>query len=307
MEIKEWLTDETKAGMRLDVFVAGCLPDASRAFIKERIGAGDVLVDGMVKKPSYKLKGGEQVQVTLPEPKRADIEAEAIPLDIVYEDADVLVVNKPKGMVVHPAPGATSGTLVNALMAHTGALSTINGVMRPGIVHRIDKDTTGLLMVAKNDKAHQSLAAQLAAHSITRQYVALVKGIVAPNKGTVDMPIGRHPKDRVRMAVVKENSKEAVTHFTTLTRYAQGYTLMAFQLETGRTHQIRVHMQAIGHPIAGDPLYGGERGNPFHTQGQCLHARVLGFTHPTTGERMTFEAPLPADFQAILDGLTACQ
>lgn len=307
MEIKEWLTDETKAGTRLDVFVAGCLPDASRAFIKERIAAGDVLVDGMVKKPSYKLKGGEQVQVTLPEPKRADIEAEAIPLDIVYEDADVLVVNKPKGMVVHPAPGATSGTLVNALMAHTGALSTINGVMRPGIVHRIDKDTTGLLMVAKNDKAHQSLAAQLAAHSITRQYVALVKGIVAPNKGTVDMPIGRHPKDRVRMAVVKENSKEAVTHFTTLTRYAQGYTLMAFQLETGRTHQIRVHMQAIGHPIAGDPLYGGERGNPFQTQGQCLHARVLGFTHPTTGERMTFEAPLPADFQAILDGLTACQ
>ena len=205
--------------------------------------------------------------------------------------------------MVHPAPGSPSGTLVNALMHHTGALSNINGVYRPGIIHRIDKDTSGLLMVAKNNAAHQNLTEQLKAHTITRQYKALVKGIMENNRGTIDMPIGRHPKDRVRMAVVKENSKEAVTHFETLKRYAEGYTLMQFRLETGRTHQIRVHMQAIGYPIAGDPLYKGDKKNPFKTEGQCLHAELLGFKHPRTGEYMEFSAPLPEAFQAILDGL----
>ncbi len=234
------------------------------------------------------------------------MEAEDIPLDIVYEDGDVLVVNKPKGMVVHPAPGNYTGTLVNALMYHTTDLSRINGVNRPGIIHRIDKDTSGLLMVAKNDLAHKSLSAQLKDHSITRQYRALVKGIIKEERGTVDMPIGRHPVDRVRMAVVKERDKgkEAVTHFEVMARYpGKNYTLMTFRLETGRTHQIRVHMQAIGHPIAGDTLYKGDKGNPFKTQGQCLHAELLGFVHPRTGEYMEFRAPLPEYFEKILKGL----
>ena len=302
MERKTMITEQ--GGSRLDAFCAEQFPGLSRGYLKTLILEGKVTVNGAVKKASYKIKAGETVAVEVPEPKESTIEAEDIPLDIVYEDDDVLVVNKPKGMVVHPAPGTPSGTLVNALMHHTRQLSTINGVYRPGIIHRIDKDTTGLLMVAKNDLAHQKLTAQLKDHSITRQYVGLVKGLVEANVGTVDMPIGRHPKDRVRMAVVKENSKVAVTHFEVIDRYAQGYTLMRFKLETGRTHQIRVHMNAIGHPIAGDLLYKGDKKNPFKTQGQCLHAQTLGFIHPGTGEYMEFSAPLPEYFKKILAGLT---
>lgn len=299
---KERLIAET-SGLRLDVFCAEQFPELSRGYIKTLITEGKVTVDGLSKKPSYKMKAGDVLEIEIPEPKESTIEPEDIPLDIVYEDEDIIVVNKPKGMVVHPAPGTPSGTLVNALMHHTQQLSSINGVYRPGIIHRIDKDTTGLLMVAKNDIAHQRLSEQLKGHHITREYVGLVKGIVENNRGTVDMPIGRHPKDRIRMAVVKENSKEAVTHFEVLERYVQGYTLMRFKLETGRTHQIRVHMSAIGHPIAGDLLYKGDKKNPFKTQGQCLHAQTLGFIHPTTGEYVEYSAPLPEYFQEILKGL----
>lgn len=303
MEIKEYHVPEEKAGVRLDAYCAEQEPDFSRGYIKNLLTEAAVKVDGSQKKASYKLKGGEIITMEIPEPVESTIEPENIPLEIIYEDEDVIVVNKSKGMVVHPAPGSPSGTLVNALMHHTGALSNINGVYRPGIIHRIDKDTSGLLMVAKNNTAHQNLTDQLKAHTITRQYKALVKGIMENNRGTIDMPIGRHPKDRIRMAVVKENSKEAVTHFETLKRYAEGYTLMQFRLETGRTHQIRVHMQAIGYPIAGDLLYKGDKKNPFKTEGQCLHAELLGFKHPRTGEYMEFSAPLPEAFQAILDGL----
>ena len=299
---KERLIAET-SGLRLDVFCAEQFPELSRGYIKTLITEGKVTVDGLSKKPSYKMKAGDVLEIEIPEPKESTIEPEDIPLDIVYEDEDIIVVNKPKGMVVHPAPGTPSGTLVNALMHHTQQLSSINGVYRPGIIHRIDKDTTGLLMVAKNDVAHQRLSEQLKGHHITREYVGLVKGIVENNRGTVDMPIGRHPKDRIRMAVVKENSKDAVTHFEVLERYVQGYTLMRFKLETGRTHQIRVHMSAIGHPIAGDLLYKGDKKNPFKTQGQCLHAQTLGFIHPTTGEYVEYSAPLPEYFQEILKGL----
>lgn len=299
---KERLIAET-SGLRLDVFCAEQFPELSRGYIKTLITEGKVTVDGLSKKPSYKMKAGDVLEIEIPEPKESTIEPEDIPLNIIYEDEDIIVVNKPKGMVVHPAPGTPSGTLVNALMHHTQQLSSINGVYRPGIIHRIDKDTTGLLMVAKNDIAHQRLSEQLKGHHITREYVGLVKGIVENNRGTVDMPIGRHPKDRIRMAVVKENSKEAVTHFEVLERYVQGYTLMRFKLETGRTHQIRVHMSAIGHPIAGDLLYKGDKKNPFKTQGQCLHAQTLGFIHPTTGEYVEYSAPLPEYFQEILKGL----
>lgn len=302
-EISIHITDE-QAGKRLDAVCAAAGEGYSRGFIKKLIDSGSVTLDGSVRKASYKVRAGEKLIIQLPEPETSSIEPEAIPLDILYEDQDVLIVNKPEGMVVHPAPGSPSGTLVNALMAHTGELSTINGVYRPGILHRIDKDTSGLLMVAKNDMAHQKLAEQLKVHSITRQYVALVKGIVEANKGTIDMPIGRHPKDRIRMAVVKENSKEAITHFEVLTRYAEGYTLVKFRLETGRTHQIRVHMREIGHPIAGDPLYGGDKKNPFKTNGQCLHAEILGFVHPRTGEYMEFKAPMPESLTTILEKLT---
>lgn len=288
---------------RLDGYCCTLPGDYSREYIKRLIKGGAVLVNGEVKKASYNLKGGERIALTIPEPKECRILAENIPLVIVFEDEDVLVVNKPQGMVVHPAPGNRSGTLVNGLMHYTDSLSTINGIMRPGIIHRIDKDTSGLLMVAKNDHAHQSLSQQLKDHTILRQYYGLVKGVVKSNRGKVDMPIGRHPKDRIKMAVTPQHSKEAVTHFEVIKRYAQ-YTLVCFRLETGRTHQIRVHMENIGHPIAGDPLYGlGDKNNLFRTQGQCLHAQTLGFVHPRTGENLKFEAPLPEAFQKILDSL----
>ncbi len=296
-QIKQFFASENDAGERLDASAAK-RAGLSRQYVKKLIDAGDVKVNGKTVKASYKLKAGDEVAIRLPEAEPTAVLPEDIPLDIVYEDADLLVVNKPSGMVVHPAPGHSGGTLVNALLYHTKDLSGINGELRPGIVHRIDRDTSGLLVVAKNDIAHRGLAAQLSEHAMDRQYRAVVCGVVAAERGTVNMPIGRHPKDRVRMAAV-EGGKPAVTHFEVVERYER-FTQMIFHLETGRTHQIRVHMAQIGHPVAGDPLYGGDRRLSFHTEGQCLHAEVLGFIHPTTGEHMRFTAPLPEDFLEVL-------
>lgn len=289
--------------LRIDGFCCSLSENYSREYIKTLIKKGDVKVNGEVKKASYHVKPGDKVTLEIPEPQESKIEPENILINIIYEDEDLMIINKPQGMVVHPAPGNRSGTLVNGLMYHTKKLSTINGVMRPGIIHRIDKDTSGLLMVAKNDQAHHSLSEQLKEHTIIRRYVGLVKGMVEANKGTIDMPIGRHPKDRIKMAVTPEHSKEAITHFEVLERF-KNYTLMAFRLETGRTHQIRVHMDKIGHPIAGDPLYGrGDKNNFFKTNGQCLHAKILGFVHPRTGENVLFEAGIPENFMEILNKL----
>lgn len=293
-------TDEDRT--RLDRFCAAHLTNLSRSYVKTLIKKECVQVNGQIKKASHALNAGDVVTVAIPAPEEAGIQAEDIPLNIVYEDDDVIVVDKPSGMVVHPAPGTPSGTLVNALMAHTDQLSTINGVKRPGIVHRIDKDTSGLLVVAKNDHAHQFLAEQLAAHEMVRQYHGLVRGNIAEETGTVDMPLGRHPKERIKMAVV-EDGRHAVTHFTVVKRFGQ-YTEMIFRLETGRTHQIRVHMQAIGHPLVGDPLYGARRKEPFKTDGQLLHAEKLGFVHPTTKKLMVFTSPLPSIFE---EALTYCR
>lgn len=261
-----------------------------------------VLVNGKPVKANYRLKTEDEICFELPEAVEPDIEPENIPLDILYEDADVLVVNKPKGMVVHPAAGHYSGTLVNALMYHCkGSLSGINGCLRPGIVHRIDMDTTGSLIVCKNDIAHASIAEQLKEHSIVRRYRAIVWGVIKEEEGCVDVPIGRHPSDRKKMAAGVRNGKEAVTHYRVLKRF-RSYTYIECRLETGRTHQIRVHMDSIGHPILGDPVY-GNRKCPFQLQGQTLHAMTLGFIHPVTGEYVETTAPLPGYFQHLLDTL----
>lgn len=271
--------------------------DWSRSQIQDWIKAGDLLVNGQIVKPNYKLQEGDEIVVTVPEAVELEVLPENIKLDVVYEDEDVIVVNKARGMVVHPAAGHTSGTLVNALLYHCDDLSGINGVKRPGIVHRIDKDTTGLLMVAKNDVAHESLASQLKDRKIKREYIALVHGEVAHELGTIEAPIGRDTNDRQRMTVTDKNAKEAITHFRLLERY-KDFTLVECKLETGRTHQIRVHMRYIGHPLAGDPKYGPRR--TIQLNGQALHAATLGFFHPRTDEWLEFEAPLPADFEAEL-------
>ncbi|WP_214763866.1 RluA family pseudouridine synthase [Exiguobacterium sp. s141] len=271
--------------------------DWSRSQIQDWIKAGDLLVNGQVVKPNYKLQEGDEIVVTVPEAVELEVLPENIELDVVYEDEDVIVVNKARGMVVHPAAGHTSGTLVNALLYHCDDLSGINGVKRPGIVHRIDKDTTGLLMVAKNDVAHESLASQLKDRKIKREYIALVHGEVAHELGTIEAPIGRDTNDRQRMTVTDKNAKEAITHFRLLERY-KDFTLVECKLETGRTHQIRVHMRYIGHPLAGDPKYGPRR--TIQLNGQALHAATLGFFHPRTDEWLEFEAPLPADFEEEL-------
>jgi 23S rRNA pseudouridine1911/1915/1917 synthase len=304
METYEW-NIENQTNLRLDMFGASQLEGFSREFFKNLIKDGHVLVNGKCAKASYRLKSGDVVRVTIPEVKAWDIEAEKMDLNIIYEDNDVLIINKPRGMVVHPAPGNYSGTLVNGIMAHTGLLSTINGVMRPGIVHRIDKDTSGLLMLAKNNKAHQSLTMQLKEHSVIRLYYAIVVGQVDVNEGKIDMPIGRDPKNRLKMAVVSEHSKEAITHFKVIKRFAN-HSLVRFQLETGRTHQIRVHMAAIGYPILGDTVYGKEAFNKgYKIKGQCLHAQTLGFVHPETQQNMLFKARVPDDFYEILKRLDA--
>lgn len=283
---------------RIDKQLGHHFKQFSRSQIQRWIEDGHVKVNDQPVKPKYKLAVGDVVTIEPEKPKKIDLVPENIPLDIVYEDDDVIVVNKPQGMVVHPAPGHPDHTLVNALLYHS-PLSTINGEFRPGIVHRIDKDTSGLLMVAKNDMAHRSLAAQLKAKTNEREYVALVHGVIKEEQGTIDAPLGRSPKDRKKQAVVADG-RHAVTHFKVLKRY-QHYTLVSCRLETGRTHQIRVHMKYIGHPLAGDPLYGPRKTLPGN--GQYLHARLLGFKHPRTGKQLTFTAPLPSYFQKMLDKL----
>ncbi len=291
---------EEMSGKRLDAVLAGAIPEYSRSFIQKLFENGHVSAGGSIcTEKKHKAAAGETVEITVPEPERLEVAAENIPLDIVYEDDELLVVDKPAGMVVHPAPGNYTGTLVNALMYHCGdALSSINGVIRPGIVHRIDKDTSGLLMVAKTDRAHAALSSQLAEHSITRKYRAIVYSNIKEDEGTVDAPIGRDPGNRLRNAVVYANSKNAVTHYRVLERFG-GFTLIEAVLETGRTHQIRVHMSHIRHPLLGDALYGPAK-NKYGAKRQMLHAGVLGFVHPVTGEYMEFSSPLPQDFEAVL-------
>ena len=284
---------------RLDKWISSALPDLSRSYIQKCIKSDDLLVNGKPQKASYRLRVDDEIVFHIPEAVEPDIAAENIPLDILYEDADVLVVNKPKGMVVHPAPGHYSGTLVNAVVYHCkGNLSGINGVLRPGIVHRIDRDTTGSLIICKNDHAHNVIAAQLKEHSITRKYRAIVCGVIASDHGTVQAPIGRDPKERKRMAVNEISGKPAVTHYKVLQRF-KGYTYIECQLETGRTHQIRVHMASIGYPLLGDEVYGGRK-SAYHTEGQTLHAMVIGFIHPSTGEYKEVTAPLPEYFERLL-------
>ena len=288
---------EEQKGERVDKALATLEADWTRSQIQIWLKDGAVLVNGEPVKTNYKVRANDVITVTVPEVEELDILAEDLDLDIVYEDEDVLVVNKPRGMVVHPAPGHASGTLVNGLMHHCNDLSGINGVMRPGIVHRIDKDTSGLLMVAKNDKAHVSLVDQLVKKTATRKYTALVHGHIPHDKGTVDAPIGRDSRDRQSMAVI-DKGKHAVTHFRVLERFGN-FTLIECQLETGRTHQIRVHMKYIGFPLAGDPKYGPKKTIEF--DGQALHAGVLGFIHPRTAEYMEFEAPLPEVFKTLIE------
>lgn len=295
MEIKEFTVDQK---LRLDKLVAVMEPTISRSQAKAGIEAGNITVDGNVVKPKDIAELGATVHIALPDPEPLDLTPENIPLDIVYEDDDVIVVNKPQGMVVHPAPGHPNHTLVNALLYHS-PLSTINGKFRPGIVHRIDKDTSGLLMVAKNDHAHQSLSAQLQAKTNLREYVAIVHGNFKEDQGIVRAPLGRSPKDRKKQAVVADG-RPAVTHFRVLERYGD-YTLIACRLETGRTHQIRVHLAYIGHPVAGDPLYGPKK--TLKGAGQFLHARELGFKQPTTGKELAFTAPVPPIFAATIEKL----
>ena len=283
---------------RLDKACSEIFSDYSRSQIKQLLDGGNITVNGKTEKAKYKVKSGDVIRLEEPETRTLELRPENIPLDIVYEDDDVIVINKPQGMVVHPAPGHDEHTLVNALLYHC-PLSTINGTFRPGIVHRIDKDTSGLLMVAKNDKAHRSLAKQLKDKTNIREYVALVHGRIAEDEGTINAPIGRSLKDRKKQAVVKDG-RNAVTHFEVLKRY-RDYTLVKCILETGRTHQIRVHMKYIGHPLVGDPLYGPKK--TIKGNGQFLHAGKLGFVHPTTGKLLIFEAPLPKIFQECLEKL----
>ena len=294
--------DESYMDERLDKFLSAVLPDQSRSYLQKMIKDGSVLVNGKAQKASYRMEDQDEVLVDLPELKEPEIEAENIPLDILYEDDDLLMVNKPKGMVVHPSAGHLTGTLVNAVMYHCkDRLSGINGVMRPGIVHRIDMDTTGVLVICKNDKAHNHVAAQLKEHSITRKYRAIVHGVIKEEEGTVDASIGRHPVERKKMAAGVKNGKRAVTHYRVLQRF-RNHTYIECQLETGRTHQIRVHMASIGHPLLGDTVYGPAK-NPLHLQGQTLHAQVLGLIHPSTGEYLEVEAPLPEYFEKLLKSL----
>ncbi|MHB1419635.1 MAG: RluA family pseudouridine synthase [Bacillota bacterium] len=288
-------------GHRLDAFICAQVPNLSRNRVQELVTEGKAVVNAHISKPGYRMREGDRVEVLIPEAREDKVEPENLPLDILYEDGDVVVVNKNRGMVVHPAPGNFTGTLVNALLWHCHDLSGINGVLRPGIIHRIDKDTSGVLVVAKNDKAHLDLATQIKEHSMHRIYDALVHGDILEQRGRVEAPIGRDPANRQNMKVVFRNSKAAVTHYEVRERFGE-YTLIEAKLETGRTHQIRVHMAYIKHPVVGDPRY-GPRIVPFGLQGQVLHARMLGFKHPSTGKYMEFEAPLPPYFYDLLENL----
>ncbi|EIW01010.1 RluA family pseudouridine synthase [Thermoanaerobacter siderophilus] len=284
-------------GKRIDVFLAAEL-DYTRSYIKKLIVDGLVFVNGKTVKPSYKVKENDEVVVNIPEAEKIDVLPENIPLDILYEDDDIIVINKPQGMVVHPAPGNYSGTLVNALLYHCKNLSGINGILRPGIVHRLDKDTSGVMVVAKNDKAHISLSNQIKERSVFKKYVAIVEGVIKDEAGEIEAPIGRHPVDRKKMAVI-EDGRYALTLYKVLERFKEN-TLVEAVIKTGRTHQIRVHMAYIGHPVVGDPVYGFKK-QKFKLEGQALHSRVLGFMHPTKGVYMEFEAPLPEYFVRLIE------
>lgn len=294
----DWLIEPQDAGERIDKWLSEQVTDVSRSQIQQWVKDERVTVNGDLVKSNYKLSYEDRVVVDVPLPVNVSIPAEPMDLDIVYEDQDIVVVNKPRGLVVHPAPGHYTGTLVNGLLAHCNDLSGINGFLRPGIVHRIDKDTSGLIMIAKNDKAHASLAEQLQNHTVTRKYIGIVHGNIIHDEGTVDAPIGRDPRDRQAMTVTHSNSKQAVTHFVVLQRW-EGFSLMEFKLETGRTHQIRVHMKFIGHPLVGDPKYGKADHMPM--EGQALHAGVLGFNHPSTREYMEFHQEMPEDMVQLLE------
>ena len=298
--MKEMIFASQESGERLDKFLDEMLPDFSRSYLQKLIKGQHVTVQGQIVKPNYRLRAEDEIHIEIPDEIKLDITPEKIPLDILYEDQDLLVINKPKGMVVHPAAGHYSGTLVNALLYHCeGQLSGINGVLRPGIVHRIDRDTTGSLVVCKNDMAHRSLAEQLKEQSINRRYRAIVWGNLKENEGTVDAPIGRHPIDRKKMAINRTNGKRAVTHYRVLKRFSR-FTYIECRLETGRTHQIRVHMASLGHPLLGDTVYSTAK-SPYTLEGQCLHAMTLGFIHPRTGEYIECTAPLPEYFEHLLE------
>ncbi len=299
--IQHILVEDTD-GIRIDRYLSEYYADLSRSYLQKLLKDGGVLVDGKIVKSNYKVSSGERILMEIPEAVEPKILPEEIALDILYEDADIILVNKPKGMVVHPAAGHDSGTLVNALLAHCGDLSGINGVLRPGIVHRIDRDTTGVLVACKNDIAHNAIAEQLKVHSITRVYFAIVHGRISEDEGTIDAPIGRHPTDRKKMSINEKNGKPAVTHYHVLQR-SERFTYLECRLETGRTHQIRVHMASAGHPLLGDSVYG-----PVHCpypglQGQTLHAGILGLIHPRTGEYLEVQAPLPQYFMELLQKL----
>ena len=300
MDIKDFIVEAGEQSLRIDRYLSEHCADFSRSYLQKLLKDQAVSVNGKPVKANYKTQEGDHILLEIPDLKEPDILPEDIPLDILYEDSDVILVNKPKGMVVHPAPGHFTGTLVNGLLYHCrDQLSGINGVMRPGIVHRIDKDTTGVLIACKNDFAHQKIAAQLKEHSVTRRYQAIVHGVLKEDEGTIDRPIGRDPADRKKMSVNERNGKEAVTHYRVLQRF-RGYTHIECRLETGRTHQIRVHMASIRHPLLGDTVY-GPASVPFkNLQGQTLHAGVLGFIHPRTDSYMEFSAPLPEYFTDLL-------
>lgn len=295
-----FIVDEKEQGTRIDKYLSQALEEKSRSFIQGLIEKDSILVNNKIIKSNYKLKPLDRIEVTLPEAELLKVEPENIKLNILYEDKDIIVVNKAQGMVVHPAPGNYNGTLVNALLFHCKDLSSINGVIRPGIVHRIDKDTSGVLVIAKNDDAHNKLSEQLKDHSMKREYYALIEGRLKNDSGTIDKPLGRNKKDRLKMGIV-EDGKRAVTHYEVIERY-NGYTLIKCILETGRTHQIRVHMASIGFPLVGDPLYGFKR-QKFKVQGQILHAKTLGFIHPAQNKYIEFTTELPEYFKDIIDKL----
>lgn len=297
-EILEFAVEDIDAGKRIDLYLSEKIEDMSRSQVQKLIGDGNIKVNQKDIKSNYKVRKNDSIDVIIPEPVMLEITPEDIDIEIMYEDDDIAVVNKPQGMVVHPAAGNFTGTLVNALLAKCSNLSGINGVIRPGIVHRIDKDTSGVLVVAKNDNAHKALAEQIKEHSMKRVYMALVEGVIKNDEGTIDLPIGRHPVERKRMAVVQKNGRNAVTHYKVLERF-KANTLVEARLETGRTHQIRVHMSYIGHPLVGDPVYGFKKQH-FKLEGQALHAMTLGFIHPTTKEYMEFNAPLPEYYVQLL-------
>ena len=302
---KEIHVNEVNEKIRLDAYISKQMQDLSRSMIQKLLEGNKINVNGKSEKPAYKVQNGDIIEINIEEPKEVKIEAQDIPLDIIYEDEDILVVNKQKGLVVHPANGNPDGTLVNAVMAHCkDSLSGIGGELRPGIVHRLDKDTSGLLIIAKNDKAHIQMSNQIKNREVKKTYIALVRGTIAENEATINMPKGRSTKDRKKMAVTK-SGKEAVTHFKVLNRYTTdkgSYTLVEIKIDTGRTHQIRVHMAEIGHPVIGDVVYSNGK-NEFGVEGQCLHAKRLEFTHPITGKEMKLEAPLPEYFKNIIEHL----